>query len=34
MVSITGGGRDWATTRDGGPEGLDIRFIITLLFPK
>jgi hypothetical protein len=34
LVSIGGGLRYWATSTDGGPEGLGVRLLFTLLFPK
>jgi hypothetical protein len=33
-VSIQGGLRYWADSPDGGPEGLGLRFSVTLLFPR
>lgn len=34
LVSVGGGLRYWAESTDGGPEGLGVRLIFTLLFPK
>jgi hypothetical protein len=34
MVSFQGGVRYWAKSTDSGPEGLGLRFAVTLLFPK
>jgi hypothetical protein len=34
LVSIGGGLRYWADSPDNGPEGLGLRFVVTLLFPK
>jgi hypothetical protein len=34
LVSLGGGLRHWADSPDNGPEGLGVRFIVTLLFPK
>lgn len=34
LVSVGGGLRYWAESSDSGPEGLGLRFILTLLFPK
>jgi len=34
LVSYGGGLRYWVESPDGGPEGLGVRFIFTLLFPK
>lgn len=34
MVSIGGGARYWVESPNGGPEGLGVRIIVTLLFPK
>jgi len=34
MVSFQGGIRYWAESTDSGPEGLGLRFTVTLLFPK
>lgn len=33
-VSLGGGLRYWATSPDGGPEGVGFRLLVTLLFPK
>ncbi len=34
LASVGGGVRYWADSTDGGPEGLGVRLIFTLLFPK
>lgn len=34
LVSVGGGVRYWAESTDGGPEGLGVRLLFTLLFPK
>ena len=34
LVSVGGGVRYWAESTDGGPEGLGVRLMLTLLFPK
>jgi hypothetical protein len=34
MVSFQGGVRFWVESTDGGPEGVGLRFAVTLLFPK
>ena len=34
MVSIQGGVRYWLESPASGPEGLGLRFAVTLLFPK
>ncbi len=34
LASVGGGVRYWADSTDGGPEGLGVRLIIALLFPK
>jgi len=34
MISFQGGIRYWLESTDGGPEGLGLRFAVTLLFPK
>jgi len=34
LVSIGGGVRYWADGPDGAPEGLGVRLIVTLLYPK
>jgi hypothetical protein len=34
MVSFQGGVRYWVKSTDSGPEGLGLRFAVTLLFPK
>lgn len=34
LVSVGGGLRYWAESTDGGPEGLGVRLLFTLLFPK
>jgi hypothetical protein len=34
MVSFQGGIRYWVESTDSGPEGLGLRFAVTLLFPK
>jgi hypothetical protein len=34
LVSVGGGLRYWADSPASGPEGLGLRFIFTLLFPK
>jgi hypothetical protein len=34
LVSIGGGLRYWAQSTDGGPEGLGLRLVFTLLYPK
>lgn len=34
MVSFQGGLRYWIKSTDSGPEGLGLRFAVTLLFPK
>jgi hypothetical protein len=34
LVSVGGGLRYWATSTDGGPEGIGVRLLFTLLFPK
>jgi hypothetical protein len=34
LVSVGGGLRYWADSPDNGPEGLGLRFVVTLLFPK
>ncbi len=34
LVSFGGGVRYWAESTDGGPEGLGVRLLFTLLFPK
>ena len=34
MVSFQGGIRYWVKSTDSGPEGLGLRFAVTLLFPK
>ncbi|CAH1904809.1 conserved hypothetical protein [Candidatus Nitrotoga sp. HW29] len=34
LVSVGGGVRYWAKSTDGGPEGLGVRLLFTLLFPK
>jgi hypothetical protein len=34
LVSVGGGLRYWVDSPDNGPEGLGVRFVVTLLFPK
>lgn len=34
LVSVGGGLRYWADSQPNGPEGLGVRFVVTLLFPK
>jgi hypothetical protein len=34
LVSVGGGVRYWAESTDGGPEGLGVRLLFTLVFPK
>lgn len=34
LISVGGGVRYWADSPDSGPEGLGIRLVVTLLFPK
>jgi hypothetical protein len=34
LVSVGGGLRYWADSPDNGPEGLGLRVVVTLLFPK
>lgn len=34
MVSFQGGICDWLVAADSGPDGLGMRFAMTLLFPK
>lgn len=34
LVSVGGGVRYWVDSTDGGPEGLGVRLLVTLLFPK
>ena len=34
LISVGGGVRDWADSPDSGAEGLGIRLVVTLLFPK
>ncbi len=34
LVSVGGGIRYWAESTDAGPEGLAVRLLLTLLFPK
>lgn len=34
MINYQGGVRYWIESTDSGPEGLGLRFAVTLLFPK
>ena len=34
LVSLGGGVRYWLDSPDGGPEGVGLRFTMTLLFPR
>lgn len=34
LVSVAGGVRYWAASSDNGPEGVGLRVVLTLLFPR